>query len=143
MENDSFLTEVSALVQEVVSRQKHLESLKAQFRAEHQDVMAEYDKFDEEEAVINKLKNTIKQKLVDNKDFDVHEEFADNVRVSVSRIPRVEVADLEHVPDSFKRVETVADTKKASEYLRVMGEAPEGFIDKSYHRLNWREKGVS
>ena len=81
-------------------------------------------------------KDAVKAKLIENKDFDLHE--VGDLRVSVSAVANVKVVDMDKVPADFKEVKTVADIKKAKEYLKVMKRVPEGFEDTSFYRLNWR-----
>lgn len=83
------------------------------------------------------LKRELKSLLIARDDLDNHE--VDGRKYSVSKIVRLEADNIDLVPDEFKSVQVVADTKKAQDYYKLMGVAPDGFKDKSYHRLNWGE----
>lgn len=100
------------------------------------DVFKQIKAIEDARAEVQKLKDAVKNKLIEDKDFDLHE--VGNLRVSVSAVANVKVTDIDKVPDDFKEVKTVADTKKAKEYLKVMKRVPEGFEDTSFYRLNWR-----
>lgn len=86
---------------------------------------------------LQRMKDEVKAELIKRKDFDLHK--VGGVKVSVSRIVKVAVGNIDKVPDDFKSTMVVADEKKAQEYIKVMGEIPEGFVDKSYHRLTWKD----
>lgn len=83
------------------------------------------------------LKRELKSLLIARDDLDNHE--VDGRKYSVSKIVRLEADNIDLVPEEFKSVQVVADTKKAQDYYKLMGVAPDGFKDKSYHRLNWGE----
>lgn len=83
------------------------------------------------------LKKELKSLLVARDDMDNHE--VDGHKYSVSKIVHLETENIDLVPDEFKSMQVVADEKKAQDYFKLMGVAPEGFKDKSYHRLNWKE----
>ena len=61
-----------------------------------------------------------------------------DLKVSLSAVAKVKVVDIDKVPAEFKEVKTVVKEKKAQEYLKIMGECPEGLEDNSYYRLNWK-----
>ena len=84
------------------------------------------------------LKKELKSLLVAHDDMDNHE--VNGHKFSVSKIVRLETEDIDLVPDEFKSMQVVADEKKAQDYYKLMGIAPEGFKDKSYHRLNWGDR---
>lgn len=90
---------------------------------------------------LQKMKDDVKDELIKRKDFDLHK--VDGVKVSVSRIIKVAVDDIDKVSDDFKETKVVANEKKAQEYIKVMGEIPAGFVDKSYHRLTWKDTNES
>lgn len=100
------------------------------------DVFKQIKAIEDARAEVQKLKDAVKNKLIEMKDFDLHE--VGNLRVSVSAVANVKVVDIDQVSDDFKEVKTVADTKKAKEYLKIMKRVPEGFEDASFYRLNWR-----
>lgn len=86
---------------------------------------------------LQKMKEEVKAELINNKDFDLHK--VGNLKVSISNIAKVVVDDITQVPDEFKETKVVANEKKAQEYLKVMGEVPAGFINKSYQRFSWKD----
>lgn len=86
---------------------------------------------------IEGLKKELKSLLIAQDDLDNHE--VDGRKYSVSKIVRLETENIDLVPAEFKSMQVVADEKKAQDYYKLMGVVPEGFKDKSYHRLNWGE----
>lgn len=135
MSDDDLSAQIAKVVQDEKSLATRLKSLKD----DYPEVFDELDAISKADKEVACRKTAIKSELVKRKDFDIHEENP-SVRVSVSRITRVVAPDIEKVPTEYLKVETVADEKKATEYLRVMGEPPEGFVDKSIYRLNWKIK---
>lgn len=83
------------------------------------------------------LKRELKSLLIARDDLDNHE--VDGRKYSVSKIIRLQTDNIDLVPNEFKSMQVVADEKKAQDYYKLMGVVPEGFKDKSYHRLNWGE----
>ena len=83
------------------------------------------------------LKKELKSLLITLDDMDKHE--VEGYKYSVSKIIRLETDNIDAVSEEFKSMKVVADEKKAQDYYKLMGVAPEGFKDKSYHRLNWEE----
>lgn len=103
---------------------------------QHPEVFKQIKAIEDARCELQRLKDAIKAKLIEEKDFDLHQ--VGNLRVSVSAVSNVKVVDIDKVPEDFKEVKTVADVKKAKEYLKVMKHVPEGFEDTSFYRLNWR-----
>ena len=81
-------------------------------------------------------------RLEEANDYDVHDE--DTVRVSLAKIFKVGVEDLDAIPNEYKTVEKgVIVTPKidwAENELRTRGRLPAGFVDKSYTKFTWRLK---
>lgn len=97
--------------------------------------MAEIEKQAKE---VQRLKDAVKQRLIEEGDFDLHE--VGDLSVSLSAVAKVKVVDIDQVPDEFKETKTVLKESKARDFLKVMHRPPEGCEDSSYYRLNWRVK---
>ena len=132
MPEDNMTKEIKAISVSESELDNQLKTLERQ----NPDVFKQIRAIEQARAEVQKLKDAVKAKLIENKDFDLHE--VGDLRVSVSAVANVKVVDMDKVPDDFKEVKTVADTKKAKEYLKIMKRVPEGFEDTSFYRLNWR-----
>lgn len=133
--------DLSATVKSIASTEKSLARRLDDLKMAHPDVFAELDKIEKAHKEVESLKATVKNYLDEQKDYDVHDEG--EVRVSLSRIVKVAVGNIDEVPDDYKETQTVvvANEKKAEEHLRLYGTLPKGFVDKSYSRFNWKVKG--
>lgn len=132
MPEDNITKEIKAISVSESELDNQLKTLERQ----NPDVFKQIRAIEQARAEVQKLKDAVKAKLIENKDFDLHE--VGDLRVSVSAVANVKVTDMDKVPADFKEVKTVADIKKAKEYLKVMKRVPEGFEDTSFYRLNWR-----
>ena len=129
---------ITRQIQDIAVAENELDNQLRTLERQNPDVFRQIKAIEDARAKVQKLKDAVKAKLIADKDFDLHE--VGQLRVSVSAVANVKVVDMDKVPDDFKEVKTVADTKKAKEYLKVMKRVPEGFEDTSFYRLNWRIK---
>lgn len=127
---------ITRQIQDIAVAENELDNQLKTLERQNPDVFKQIKAIEQARAEVQKLKDAVKAKLIADKDFDLHE--VGQLRVSVSAVANVKVVDMDKVPDDFKEVKTVADTKKAKEYLKVMKRVPEGFEDTSFYRLNWR-----
>ena len=127
---------ITRQIQDIAVTESELDDQLKALERQNPDVFKQIKAIESARAEVQKLKDAVKAKLIADKDFDLHE--VGQLRVSVSAVANVKVVDMDKVPDDFKEVKTVADTKKAKEYLKVMKRVPEGFEDASFYRLNWR-----
>lgn len=127
---------ITRQIQDIAVAESELDNQLKTLERQNPDVFKQIKAIESARAEVQKLKDAVKAKLIADKDFDLHE--VGQLRVSVSAVANVKVVDMDKVPDDFKEVKTVADTKKAKEYLKVMKRVPEGFEDTSFYRLNWR-----
>lgn len=132
--------DLSATIASIADTEKSLAKQLDALKENNPAVFAELDKISNAQKEVDKLKAALKSYLEEEKDYDVHE--VGNVRVSISRITKIAVGDIEEVPADFKETKTmeVANEKKAGDYLRLYGSLPKGFVDKSYSRFNWAVK---
>lgn len=134
MPEDNLNNEIMAIQEQEWEVEKALSTLQEQYP----DAFAQMKQIEEAQKKVQALKDAVKAKLIEQKDFDLHE--VGDLKVSLSAVAKVKVIDIDKVPDEFKEVKTVVKEKKAQEYLKVMGKAPEGLEDNSYYRLNWKYK---
>lgn len=133
--------DVSEMVKSIADAEKSLAKRMDDLKTKHPKVFAELDAISEAQKEVDALKATLKSYLESRHDYDVYE--AGGVRASVSKIVKIGVEDINRVPNEYKKTETVvvADEKKVMEEYKVFGTLPDGFVDKSYSRLNWKVKG--
>lgn len=123
-------------VKDIAIIEADVEQQLATLQQQYPDIFKQIEYIEEQKRKVNEFKESIKQRLIDTQDFDLHE--VDGVKISVSKIAKLDVDNINDVPDEFKEVATTANVKKATDYMKVMGEMPKGFKDKSYYRLNWK-----
>lgn len=128
--------DISKDIRDVSTQEAELDQQLATLQEQYPDVFSQIREIERARGELQMLKDAIKERLIENKDFDIHD--VGDLRVSVSAVANVKVVDIDQVSDDFKEVKTVVDTKKAKEYLKVMKRVPEGFEDTSFYRLNWR-----
>ena len=122
----------------IAVREKSLDDSLVALQEKYPDVFQQIQKIEDAQAEVKKLKEAIKDKLVAERDFDLHE--VGDLSVKVSGVAKVKVVNIDEVPDDFKEEKLVANEKKAQDYLKLMGECPKGFEDATYYRLNWKVK---
>lgn len=120
----------------IAEKEKTAEGALAELHAKYPEVFTQIQAIEDAYAEVGKLKDAVKEKLIEQGDFDLHR--IGNLRVSVSKTAKVKVKNIDEVEDKYKSTEVVVDEKKAREYLKVMGELPAGFEDASFYRLNWK-----
>lgn len=128
---------VDGLIESVARKEAELNAkiadLKSKYKQTFDDLEALTVQLDE----CVKAKEEIKALLIQREDFDLHK--AGGMKVSVCPIVKLEVEDIDKVDDKFKSTEVVADVKKAQEAQKLFGETPEGFKDKTYYRMTWKD----
>lgn len=131
-------TEISNEIVAIQNKEMEVEKALSLLQEQYPEAFAQLRAIEDAQKRVQELKDSVKAKLIEQKDFDLHE--VGDLKVSLSAVAKVKVIDIDKVPDDFKEVKTVVKEKKAQEYLKVMGRAPEGLEDDSYYRLNWKYK---
>ena len=134
--NNNMSNDITNEITQISTMEKSIEQQLTELEQQNPDVFKQIKAIEQAQAQVQKLKEAVKAKLVEDKDFDLHE--VGNLRVSVSAVAKVKVKNIDEVSDDFKEVKTVANENKAKEYLKVMKKVPAGFEDASFYRLNWR-----
>lgn len=129
-------SEISNELVAIHKQEMEVETALTTLQEQYPEAFAQMKQIEDAQKKVQELKDAVKAKLIENKDFDLHE--VGDLKVSLSAVAKVKVIDIDKVPDDFKEVKTVVKEKKAQEYLKVMGRAPEGLEDNSYYRLNWK-----
>ena len=125
------------VARELADLEEHTNKRESDLKSKYPEVFVELLDIARERGEIEGLKKELKSLLIAQDDLDNHE--VDGRKYSVSKIVRLETENIDLVPAEFKSMQVVADEKKAQDYYKLMGVVPEGFKDKSYHRLNWGE----
>ena len=126
------------VARELAELEKQTDERESKLKSKYPEVFVELLDIARARGECEELKRELKSLLIARDDLDNHE--VDGRKYSVSKIIRLETDNIDLVPDEFKSMQVVADEKRAQDYYKLMGIAPEGFKDKSYHRLNWGEK---
>lgn len=127
---------IAAIIEAERTLNKELEQLKSQYKGVF-DALA---KIEAQQDELEKAKAEVKEGLIAMEDFDLHK--VQGVKVSVCPVVKLAVEDEDKVPDKYKSTEVVVDVKKAQEYKKLYGKMPDGFADKTYYRLTWKEDDV-
>lgn len=126
------------VARELVELERQTDARENDLKAKYPEVFVELLDIARARGEIEDLKKELKSLLIAQDDMDNHE--VDGRKYSVSKIVRLETDNIDLVPDEFKSMQVVADEKKAQDYYKLMGIVPDGFKDKSYHRLNWGDR---
>lgn len=129
--------DIEKRMSEIADYERSLVAERSQLLSSNPAVFSQLEKIDEQLAQVQKMKDDVRAELIKNKDYDLHK--VGNLKVSISNIAKVAVENIDDVPSEFKETKVVANEKKAQEYLKVMGEVPAGFVDKSYQRFSWKD----
>ncbi len=126
------------VARELAELEKQTDERESKLKSKYPEVFVELLDIARARGECEELKRELKSLLIAQDDMDNHE--VDGRKYSVSKIIRLETQNIDMVPDEFKSMQIVADEKKAQDYYKLMGVVPQGFKDKSYHRLNWGER---
>ena len=129
--------DIEKRMSEIADYERSLVAERSQLLSSNPAVFSQLEKIDEQLAQVQKMKDDVRAELIKNKDYDLHK--VGNLKVSIINIAKVAVENIDDVPSEFKETKVVANEKKAQEYLKVMGEVPAGFVDKSYQRFSWKD----
>lgn len=121
----------------VITLQRFAEEAYAALEQEHPEVWARLQEIEKAKSDAEQEKAAVRDELIRARDFKLRQ--IDGYNISVTRTVKLVVSDPEKVSQDYKRTEEVVDVKKAQEDMKVLGELPAGFEDKSIYKLNWRE----
>lgn len=125
------------IASEIEELERSCDERERELQKKYPEVFTELLAIESDRGRINELKDDLKSLLINRDDLDTYQ--VDGHKFSVSKIIKLEAVDMDKIPAEFKSVREVADEKKAQDFYKLMGTAPDGFKDKSYHRLNWKE----
>lgn len=127
------------LIAKIVEAELAVENKKAELRQKYPDYEKEMSWVEKTEDEIKEAKEELTKYLADNQDFDTHK--VSGHIVSVTRVVKLEVDDVEKVPDDLKEMKTdwQVDVKEAQNQIKMLGGTLPGFKDKSYYRLNFKK----
>lgn len=117
--------------------ERDLASTKEDLRKNYPGVEKVLDRIALLEKCIDETKSLLKEVLVMEDDYDIHEK--DGRKYSASKVVKLAVKNIDLVPDSFKSMMEVANEEKAKNYYKLNGVPPEGFEDRSYVKLNLKD----
>lgn len=122
----------------IIKLEQEVEQKELALKNEHPEFFAQVKAVEEAKKNIDTMWETLKKRLIDAGDLDVHEvEVGDYIcRFSVSKTSKIGVVDIDKVPDEFVETMKVADTTKLKQYYELYDKIPEGCENKSFYRLN-------
>lgn len=128
---------VDDLIKEVITQEASANKKIAELQSKYSHVFKELEVLQAQLDECERVRGEIKTMLIEDNDFDLHK--VEGVKVSVCPIVKLAVKDIDKVEDKYKSTEVVADVKKAQEAMKLFGEVPEGFENKTYHRFTWKD----
>lgn len=124
-------------IRSIIQAERDLDAQLEKLKVEHKAAFDALAVLEAQRDELEKLKSDVKDALIQNEDFDLH--MVDGVKVSVCPITKLAVVDEDRVDEKYKSEQVVVDVKKAQEHKKLYGVLPAGFVDKTYHRLTWKE----
>lgn len=127
------------LIQRIIDVELDVENKRAALRQKYPDYDKEKAEIDKLEEEVDEAKKKLTKYLGDNQDFDTHKVSGHNV--SVTRIVKLEVENMDDVPEDLKEMKTdwAVNMEEAKNRAKVLGGTIPGFKDKSYYRLNFKK----
>lgn len=125
------------IANDLVEADKQLKEYQDTLHKKYPDLKDELAQVDRLSARFDALKSELKESLVEEDDYDIHE--VGGKKYSVSKVIKLSVKNIDMVPETFKSVMEVADEKKAQGHYKLYGTPPDGFEDKSYNKLNYKD----
>ena len=128
---------IDDLAKEIIAEEKRLQQYKKDIEEEFPDAQRHYDTLNKGLEELAKKRDELKAKLIEEGDYDIHQ--VDGRQFSISKVVKMKVDNIDEVDPDFKQTMEVADEKRAAKYYKLYGEAPKGFVDNSYNKINWKE----
>lgn len=128
--------EALALAKELAKEERRLFALEDEYRQRYPEASHYFDELADAHIKLEERRKELKEVLHNANDYDLHQE-EDGLEFSITKVVRMKVKDIDEVEPEFKQMMEVADEKRAANYYKLYGEAPKGFVDNSYDRLNW------
>lgn len=125
------------VAKDLVEADRELAERHEELKKKYPDLEDEMRVIDALAAKVGNLKLELKDSLVEEDDYDIHE--VNGKKYSVSKVVKLSVKDIDLVPGTFKSIMEVADEKKAQGHYKLYGTPPDGFEDKSYNKLNYKD----
>lgn len=130
---------VDGFINKIVDAELQLDIKKAELRNKYPDYEKEKAELDKLEAEVDDAKKAVTKYLSDKQDYDLHKVAGH--QVSITRVVKMEVEDIEKIPDDLKEMKTdwTVDIEEAKNRVKVLGGMLPGFKDKSFYRLNFKK----
>ena len=133
--------------QAIIKLQNELDKQEQALQRANPELFAQIKAVEEAKKNIDLMWSALKEKLIEAKDFDVHETEQGGFlcSYSVSKTSKIVPVDIDKVPEEFVEVKKVANPSKLKAYYELYGEVPAGCEDKSFYRLKKKitAKGVN
>lgn len=125
---------IENLARKLFEEIERLDQYAKDIKGKYPEAQEHFDALQEGYAKLIEMREELKTALVTAEDYDIHE--VDGRQVSLTKVVKMKVKDIDEVPAAFKQTMEVADEKRAAKYYKLYGEAPAGFEDASYNKLN-------
>lgn len=128
---------IDDMIHSIIGAERRVNIELKRLKEEYKQVFERYDSLVKEQEEIEHMKATVKDRLIEDEDFDLHK--VDGYKISVCPVVKLAVQDEDAIDEKYKSTEVVVNVKKAQDYKKLSGRLPEGFVDKTYHRMIWKE----
>lgn len=128
---------IETLARQYIEQERRLAKYAEDIRGKYPEATEHFDALANGQMELEATKKKLKEALEEDKNYDIHQ--IDGHQFSLTKVVKMKVKDIDEVPADFKQTMEVADEKRAAKYYKLYGEAPAGFEDASYTKLNLKE----
>lgn len=128
---------IEQLARKLIDEERRLQQYAEDIKGKYPEAQEHFDALQEGYAKLIEMREDLKKALHTAENYDVHE--VDGHQFSLTKVVKMKVKDIDEVDPAFKQTMEVADEKRAAKYYKLYGEAPKGFVDASYDKLNMKE----
>lgn len=128
---------IENLARKYIDEERRLAQYAEDIKGKYPEAQEHFDALQEGYGHLIELREDLKAALSQAKDYDIHE--VDGKQISLTKVVKMKVKDIDEVDPDFKQTMEVADERRAAKYYKLYGEAPKGFEDASYVKLNVKE----
>lgn len=128
---------IENLARKLIEEERRLQQYAEDIKGKYPEAQSHFDALQEGFEHLAEMREELKSELIKADDYDVHS--VDGHQFSLTKVVKMKVKDIDEVPADFKQTMEVADEKRAAKYYKLYGEAPKGFQDASYNKLNMKE----
>lgn len=128
---------IESLARKLIDEERRLKQYADDIKGKFPEAQEHFDALQEGYGHLVEMREDLKAALANADNYDVH--TVDGHQFSLTKVVKMKVKDIDEVDPDFKQTMEVADEKRAAKYYKLYGEAPKGFEDASYNKLNMKE----